>query len=297
MTSVGAVVGLWRFPVKSMLGEQVDAVDVAEGGIVGDRAYALIDAETGKVVSAKHPRKWGRLLGCRATLVAEPRPGEPAPPVLIELADGTEVRSDAPDVDAVLSEFVGRRVTLARSAPVDYTIDEYIPDQPDVRPEGQRDVLTEIKLGAAFFDARGLPAMVPEGSFFDLMPLSVLTTSSLARLAELEPGSRFDQRRFRMNVIVDSAQPGFVENGWIGRSVRFGDEGAQLTPVIPTPRCVMTNLAQQDLPNDPAILKATATHNRLDVAGQGLYPCVGVYAITGSAGRIRTGDPVRIGDH
>lgn len=290
MNTVGQ---LWRFPVKSMLGEQIDAVEVVAGGIVGDRAYALIDTESGKVVSAKHPKKWPNLLGCRATFVEEPSAGQDAPPVRIDLADGTTVRSDDLDIDAVLSRFFERPVTLARSAPADYTIDEYIPDQADVRPEGVRDELTEIKLGAAFYVERGMPPLVPEGSFIDMSPLSVVTTSTLDRFAELQPGSRFDVRRFRMNVVVESAGTGFVENDWTGRTLRFGD-AAQLVPMIPTPRCVMTNLAQQDLPKDPNILKATAEHNRVDVAGQGLYPCLGVYAVVGAPGTIRVGDPIQI---
>src|SRR5215218_9997287 len=93
---VGTVGALWRFPVKSMLGEELDEVDVDEGGIVGDRAFALVDGETGKVASAKHPKVWPDLLRCRASYIA-PRGDEP-PPVRIELADGSSVMNDAPEV-------------------------------------------------------------------------------------------------------------------------------------------------------------------------------------------------------
>src|SRR5919108_2313349 len=92
---VGRVEALWRFPVKSMLGEELDAADLGEGGVVGDRAYALVDRETGKVASAKHPKLWPDLLACRAAFVEPPRRGEKAPPVQIDLADGNSVRSDA----------------------------------------------------------------------------------------------------------------------------------------------------------------------------------------------------------
>jgi MOSC domain-containing protein len=61
---VGTIRALWRYPVKSMLGEQLDAVDVSESGVVGDRAYALQDRETGKVASAKHPKLLPNLLAC-----------------------------------------------------------------------------------------------------------------------------------------------------------------------------------------------------------------------------------------
>src|SRR5213078_5218899 len=105
----------------------------------------------------------------------------------IELADGASVLSDAPDVDAVLSRFFGREVELARAAENGYTIDQYHPDEDDYDPDGHRDEVVEAQLGAAFFNERGLPSAVPEDSFFDLYPISVLTTSTLAQLDELEP--------------------------------------------------------------------------------------------------------------
>jgi uncharacterized protein YcbX len=289
---VGTVGALWRFPVKSMLGEQVDAAEVGAGGVVGDRAYAIVDTKTGKVASAKHPKLWPDMFGCRAAFVAPPRPGEELPPVQIDLADGTTVMSDANDADAVLSRFFGRGVELAPAAQDGYTIDQYHPDQEGLDPEGHRDEVTEANLGAAFFNERGLPSVVPAGSFFDLFPLSVLTTSTLDHLNELEPGSRFDARRFRMNVIVDTPAPGFVENEWLARTLALGAD-VRLTVAIPDPRCVMPTLAQEELPADKQIIKALVQHNRLDL-GAGLYPCAGVYAVAESTGTIRTGDPVSL---
>jgi uncharacterized protein YcbX len=289
---VGTIAALWRFPVKSMLGEQLDAADLSEGGIVGDRAYAIRDRETGKVASAKHPKLWPNLLACRAAFVEPPCPGDELPPARIQLADGNSVLSDAADVDAVLSRFFGRKVELARAAQNGYTIDQYHPDEENYDPEGHRDEVVEARLGAAFFNERGLPSAVPEGSFFDLFPLSVLTTSSLDRLGELEPESRFDARRFRMNVIVDTPARGFVENEWLGRTLAIGDD-VQLAVALPDPRCVMPSLAQEDLPKDSRILKALAQHNRIDVAGA-LYPCAGVYAVAEATGTIRRDDSVSL---
>src|SRR5204862_8001571 len=169
--------------------------------------------------SAKHPKLWPDLLACRAAFVEPPRPGEELPPARIELADGTSVRSDAADVDAVLSRFFGRDVELAAAAQNGYTIDQYHPDEENYDPDGHRDEVVEAELGAAFFNSRGLPSAVSEGSFFDLFPFSVLTTSSIDELGSLEPQSRFDARRFRMNVIVDTLCRGFVENDWLGRTL------------------------------------------------------------------------------
>ena len=284
---VGTVGALWRFPVKSMLGEALDEVDVDVGGVVGDRAFALVDAETGKVASAKHPKVWPNLLRCRASYVAPPRVDEPSPPVRIELADGTSVLSDAPEVDAVLSRFFGRGVRLARAAPEDFTIDQYHPDQEHLDPQGHRDEVTETKLGNALFNEIGMPSPLPAGSFQDVFPVSVMTTSALDHLGELQPESTFDVRRFRMNVIVATQAEGFVENSWIGGTIDVG-ERVKLGVPVPDPRCVMTTVAQEGLERDPQVLKALARHNRLDFAGAGLYPCAGVsIAVGGRRGEAR----------
>src|SRR6478752_3509165 len=124
------------------------------------------------------------------------------------------------------------------------------------------------------------------------LPLSVLTLSTLEQLSELEPDSRFDARRFRMNVIVGTAQRGFVENEWLGRKLAIGDQ-VPIDVALPDPRCVMPSLAQEELPRDPGVLKALAKHNRIDVAGS-LYPCAGIYAVVEATGTIRVDDRVTL---
>src|SRR5213080_2694755 len=213
---VGCVATVWRFPVKSMGGEQLQEVEVTERGVFGDRAYALIDKDTGKVVSAKSVRLFPTLLDCKAAFVEPPRRGGDLPAVQILLPDSTTVRSDSGEVDRVLSAYFKRNVTLARAAPDDFTIDQYHPDVEGADPGGNRDTVVAQKLGAALFAALGKESPVAPGAFFDVFPLSVMTTSTLARLKELRPQSRFEQRRFRMNLIVRTEQPGFVENGWVG---------------------------------------------------------------------------------
>src|ERR671939_847533 len=88
-TGEGSVVALWRYPVKSMLGEELNASAVTPRGLLGDRAYALVDRADGKVASAKNPRKWPQLFDCRAAFVDAPRPDAPLPAVRITLPDGT----------------------------------------------------------------------------------------------------------------------------------------------------------------------------------------------------------------
>ena len=290
--TVGTVASLSRFPVKSMQGERLATAERTEHGLVGDRMYALVETETGKVMSGKTPRVGTLLLGCRAAFVEAPAPGDEPPPVRITLPDGTSVTSDAGDADATLSVFLGRDVTLQRAAPENFTIDHYHPDLEDLDPEGHRDTITESRLGAAFFAQVGIPSPVPAGSFLDLFPVSVLTTSTLAQLQALRPESRFEERRFRMNVVVDTTEDGFVENAWTGRSLEIGD-AVRLKVFLSDQRCVMTTLAQGDLPKDNEVLRTLVRHNRVDVAG-GLYPCAGVYAIVATPGVTGAGDRVSL---
>ncbi len=107
----GSVVSVLRYPVKSMMGEELSAAEVTEGGLVGDRAYALIDNTTGEIASAKNPRK-----------------GHPMPPVRIMLPDGGNIRSDQQNTNEILSRFFEREVTLAESAPDSPVLEEYWPD-------------------------------------------------------------------------------------------------------------------------------------------------------------------------
>jgi hypothetical protein len=128
------------------------------------------------------------------------------------------------------------------------------------------------------------------GDFFDFSAIHLLTTNTVAELGRLEPGNAFDVRRFRPNIVVEVPDgPGFVENDW--SKIRAGD--VQLNVLMPVPRCVMTTLAQSELPRDPGVLRATARHNMIEVGPLGgPMPCAGVYAAVGSAGTIRVGDTV-----
>jgi uncharacterized protein YcbX len=253
---VGTVATLSRFPVKSMQGARLANVEIAHGGLVGDRAYALVETESGKVLSAKHPSVGAQLLACRSEFVEDPTSGDDPPPVRITMPDGTSVTSDASGADPALSAFLGCDVTLQRAA------------------------------------AAGMPSPVAAGPFFDAFPVSVLTTSTLAQLQTLRPDSRFDARRFRMNVVVATSEDGFVENEWIGRSLQIG-EVVRLRIVLSDPRCVMTTLAQDDLEKDTEILRTLARHNRLEVAGH-RSPCAGVYAVVDTAGPVHAGDHVSL---
>ena len=214
--------------------------------------------------------------------------------VEITLQDGTRVRTDDPDVDALLSKATGRAVRLASTVPDNSSFEEVWPDIEGLAPEP---VIAGTNIGTTEDDERisQLPlASAAPGTFFDLSALHVMTTATLAHLQALEPTATFDVRRYRPNLLVESdSEPGFVENDWVGRTLRLGD-AAQISVTIPTMRCVMTTLAQEDLPRDRATLRAIATHNRIDITGWGTWACAGAYGDVAAPGTVRVGDTVAL---
>jgi uncharacterized protein len=264
------VVGLWRYPVKSMLGEELNSAEVTERGLVGDRQFAVVDRETGKIAGAKNPRKWGNFFDFRAAYAEPPHAGSALPEVRVTLPDGSHASSEQSDLAQTLSRALGREVAFARMQSDEASnakAEEYWPDMDGL---DFRDTVTDFEL--------------PEGTFFDLSVLHLLTTGTIDRLRELYPEGRFEARRFRPNVVVSTAEQGFVENDWIGHTVTIGDE-VRLEITGPCPRCVMTTLSQGDLPKDPGILRTAAQNNQANV---------GVYADVVAGGTIRRGDPVTI---
>lgn len=292
----GKVQQLWRFPVKSMQGESVGAFEIAERGVAGDRAWALVDASDGKVVSAKNPRKWKRVLELSASFVDEPSVAAPAPPVVVTLPDGTAVRSDvaADDAAGVVSRFLGRDVALTSDVPAAPKFEETWPAE--VEGLGPEDLIVASRIemdGDDSVSSLDL-AMAAAGTFFDLARLHLLTTSTLAALQAAHPeGQDFDVRRYRANVVVDDAGEGFVENGWVGRSLALGDGGASMTVSIPTMRCVMTTMAQPGLARDVSLLQTIARVNRQTIFG-GEWACAGIYGDVGGCGTVRVGDEVSV---
>jgi uncharacterized protein YcbX len=271
MPMAGKVVALWRYPIKSMLGEEVLATTLVQGSVLGDRALALLDGETGYVASAKHPGRWPRLLACQATFVQPPVFGKALPPVRVTLPDGTSLRSGQRDFNQRVSQALGRAVVLSRPTLASPRLEQFWPileglaSQPNVSEHA-----------------------MPPFTFFDLAPLHLLTTATLARLADLYPQGRFDARRFRPNLVIepDGEPHDFVEHRWIGQTLAIGNE-VRLQITGACPRCVMTTLPQGDLPADLGILGTAAMH---------IQATVGVYASVLHGGTIHQGDAIRVED-
>ncbi len=263
---VGSVVSLWRYPIKSMMGEELNASHVTEHGLLGDRTRALVDQTTGKVASAKNPRKWGVLFDFRASFVDPPKPGQPLPDIRISLPDGRVVMAELPGADDVLSDALGAQVLLMTSSSLEKpTYEEY---WPDIDGRANREKVTDESM--------------PAHTFFDGASVHLLTTATTDRLRELYPEGRFEVRRFRPNLVIEPSQPvkDFVENGWVGRMLRVGEE-VRLKVITSCSRCVMTTLAQGDLPRDLGVLRTAARYNKVKV---------GVYASVERGGIIKRAD-------
>lgn len=284
----GTVAALYRFPVKSMLGEQLHHVELTDRGVVGDRAYAVLDREDGKIATGKHPRKWSKLVELSAAYVEDV-----TSPVAITFPDGTVVRTDEPGVDESLSTYLGRDVTLIAHAEEGQVVEEVWPRIDGLAPPELVEAMSGGRLeGDDPISDIPVSSMAPPGTFFDLTTLHVLTTATLRRLAELEPSADFDVRRYRPNVLVDVDGADFVENGWPGSTLSLGP-AAEARVDMPTMRCVMTTLARADLAKDRGSLQAIARHNRQEIFG-GLWACAGVYASVIASGGVTVGDPVTI---
>jgi uncharacterized protein len=257
-TLVGHIAEVRRYPVKSMQGETLAQVGIGPEGLDGDRRFAVIDAETGRVASAKNPRKWAGLLNIRAEL----RDGA----LFLTAPDGSEYRSDRDDLDAVLSRIVGRSVTLRGSPLATAAIEIEWPSVPGLPSAGTESVES-----------------LPSGGYFDLAPVHILTTATLHRFRDLASGCDFDPRRFRPNIVIETVPEliGFVESGWVGRTLVTGNVRLEVTALCS--RCVMTTLAQPGLTADPQILRAVVAHGSA---------AVGVYARAEQAGEVTTGVPV-----
>ena len=291
MNEIGRIKEIWRYPVKSMGGENLAAVDVAKTGLIGDRLWAVVDAETGEIKSA---RQWPRLIELRAEYVAAPTApglyGAAVPPVRINGPEGFSVCAGEVGVDTRLSEFVGKPCRLAALQPPT--------DQQHYRLARQRamtEVFEEIDLlpDEGIPDFSGTPEamykileqfVTPPGTYFDSFPLHVVTTSALRLLAE-QGGVDTHRARFRPNLVVELyTDTGDVpEFAWVGRRLQFG--GIAATVEGKTLRCSVPGRAQPML---GVTAESKMTRAMVDVVNRHM----GVYTSIHETGRIAVGDPV-----
>jgi uncharacterized protein YcbX len=273
-SQVGVVKELFRYPVKSMLGERLTEVEIGLKGVVGDRAWALRETN-GRIVTAK---KWANMLGFRAEYEGTPDAHEP-PPVKITLPDGSCVHADDPDASDMNSRFLKRPVKLERARSDEHSRAEIDPATVfgDVAVANVTPGFTEATLPDTF----GLP----HGTFFDSAMIHLLATGSLEHMRTLiGPDAQLDPRRFRPNIFIetDPRVTGFVEDDWVGGTIEAGD-AVKIVGLQQALRCVMTTHQQSELVRDLRILRTAAQHHDAKL---------GIFASIGAPGKVRVGDPV-----
>jgi MOSC domain-containing protein len=246
---IGTVKQIWRFAVKSMAGEQLDRCTVGTRGIPGDRGWAIRDEHQGKLVTgSRHPL----LMQCAARYREQPANGF-IPHVDMQLPDGSRIGSDRADVNAHLSELLGKSVSLSQLPP--------------------------------FAEENGNSSMFPQGTYFDVAPVHVLTTASLEAMRRLQPAADWDVRRFRPNFFVETEPgiEGLIEFDWNGQTLRLGE--IELRCEIACERCAMANHAQAALPKDDSVLRTIAKEANTNL---------GTYANVTKPGEVRLGDIVEL---
>ena len=252
---------------------------VTERGLRGDRAFAVIDDASGKVASAKHPALWRELLLYSARIL-----DEESMSVEVTTPRGHVHGLPGSEAGTALSNALKRPVRFIPCPPAELRVDRLDPDS-----------LLAMDAPATVVE-QGIGAGAPQGTFFDFGPLHIITTNTLAALSPAGVADLLDAARFRANVIVDCpGGDGFVENAWVGRTLRFG---SQMTAkvITPTPRCAIPTLEHAGLPANLETLRTLVKRNRLEVRGVGVRPCAGVYARPIRLGKIEVGAPVDLVD-
>jgi uncharacterized protein YcbX len=261
MSIVGKVESLWRYPVKSMRGEELDEIFAGFSGIYGDRLFAFKSAASPKGFPYFTAREQTKLLQYRPRFRYPDKAARP--------------------VNLTEAETMGANPVSAH--PSELMIDVETPDGRTLAIDDP----TLMELVRTDIDQKHqLTLMRSERAMTDCRPLSMFSLQSARQLAE-ETGTSMDKRRFRANVYVDltSAQA-FAENNFVGRSLRIGPK-AVVTILERDPRCMMITLDPDTGEKTPAILK------KLAQAHEGM---AGVYGAVMVEGMLHKGDLVELLD-
>ena len=280
MKVIGTIKEIWRYPVKSMRGEQLDQCVIGKKGIKGDRGWAIRDDSVKEIRSG---RTFPKLLDCSARYLTEPD-DEPYPAAMITLPDGTELSSDSDEINSRLADWVGKPVSIWPIQPPDNT-EHYrrLPvDEATLRKEFAREPDEPIPDLSQFPEILMKYVSVP-GTYFDVTPIHILTTSTLAFLHDKNPDSNWSTLRFRPNIVLDTGGGlELVENNWLGKSIRLGE--VELSCDAPAPRCAITAHSQGEIiSKDPKILRTIVRESNQNL---------GLYCNVNKSGIIRKGEEV-----
>jgi uncharacterized protein len=265
---------IWRYPLKSAQGESLTQVFFGSDGPAGDRSWACVSAD-GVTVSAKNPRRWGRMLYVVATLITTADGEE----TVVRVPGGEPLRAGTSEADEALSRWLGAAVRLTREVPREPRLHRLWPKEPGMIPEwasnaeaGEEEI-TEI--GGA----------TQGGRFVDFGAVHLVTTGALDALKY--EGAPADVRRLRPNLVLSlDREPVPGDRLQVGRDVT-------LRVLVPTPRCAIPAAAQPGLKPAPEVLRAIG-RRRVDIPGFGRAACFGTYAQVLSAGDVAVGDQANI---
>lgn len=263
MTTVGTVESLWRYPVKSMAGEELAEAFVGFSGVYGDRCYAFRDSAARAGFPYLNANAQQRMLLYRPRFRHPERAA--APPNLAE------------------ASAIEPGVNPANPEPGDMALDIVTPrgEVMAVDDPGLFEMLREGLRGE-----HRLTLVRSDRALTDCRPVSLISLQTV-RQVEGELGTAVDKRRFRANVYLDlAAGGGFGEDGWVGKRLRIGS-GALVAVLERDPRCKLISLDPDTGEHDPEVLRKVA---------QGHGACAGVYCAVLVEGVISKGDPVEVID-
>ncbi|WP_119070893.1 MOSC domain-containing protein [Rubrobacter indicoceani] len=260
MSVVGTVGSLWRYPVKSMRGEEMEEVFVGFSGVYGDRHFAF--------KSPKRPKGFPYLTGREQEQMLRYRPGFRHPEKAAKPPNLESAESLPPGINPVDASPGEMMVDVLTPSGTTLAVDDR--GLTDLLNEGVGEDLTLVRSDRALTDCR---------------PVSLISYQTVARIGE-ELGSDLDHRRFRANIYLDLDGEGFGENEFVGKSLRVGDKAVVAT-IERDPRCKMISLDPDTGEHDPRVLRKVAqAHDNL----------AGVYCAVLVEGRVRKGDTVELLD-
>jgi uncharacterized protein YcbX len=263
MSVVGTVESLWRYPVKSMRGEELQETFVGFSGVYGDRLFAF--------KSSTSPAGFPYLTAREQNQMVRYQP-----------------RFRQPDKAARPINQVEAESRGSGATPLYASLDELVVDveTPDGNALAIDDPALINALRSSIDDSHQLTLLRSERALTDCRPISIFAIQSVTKLGE-EAGMKLDKRRFRANIYLDLASnTPFVEENWVGRSLRLGSKVVAAI-VNRDSRCVIITIDPDSGIKSPALLKAVA---------RGHDGMAGVYGVVLVQGIIRKGDKVEMLD-
>jgi len=263
MPPLGAIESLWRYPVKSMGGEQMARAFMGFSGFYGDRCYAFKNSEARKGFPYLNASLQQQMLRYRPQFRYPERTAMP------------------PNLAEAMSIPPG--VTPANGDPQDMLLDVITPTGAVVSVD---DPALVSMLGEGIDEKNRLTLVRSDRALTDCRPVSLISLQTIRQL-EGELGAPLDKRRFRANIYLDLASgDGFAEDELVGRRLRIGS-GAEVAVLERDPRCKIMSLDPDTGEHDPEVLRLVA---RAHGANAGVYCAVLVEGI------LAEGDPIELLD-